>query len=275
LAAQGSAAPSAFSAFSFGQSRYETGSHVNVNSFSLLIGAAYGFDTGAADVTIGAFFEYGNGGYDSHNSFATGNVDGDGDVDYVGGGLLARVDFAKSDAGSTYVDLSGHFGSSTNEYSTSNFSVGIPVVKFDYSSNYFGLNIGVGHVFNINDTTSLDLYAKYLWTHQDGHDIDEYQLHFDDVDSQRIRAGVRVAIQANEWVKPYFGAAFEQEFDGEAKATVNGYATDVPELKGSTGIGEIGLSVFTGTPANLDFGVQGYIGQRKGVSGHVMLNFKF
>jgi hypothetical protein len=275
LAAQNVAGPAVFSAFSFGSSRYETGSHVDVDSFSLMVGASYGFVTSAVDITLGAFFEYGNGSYDSYNSFPTYDVNGDGDVDYAGGGILSRFEFAKSESGSTYADLAVRFGRSSNEFTSPDLPNN---GRYDFDANYFGLNVGFGHIFNITESVSLDLYAKYLWTHQDSEDIklvSQQDLRFDDVDSQRVRAGLRLSFQPNEFVRPYFGVAYEYEADGKASATIAGVPIDVPELKGSTGIGEIGISVYTGTLVNLDFGVQGYVGQRKGVSGTVALNFQF
>jgi hypothetical protein len=76
-------------------------------------------------------------------------------------------------------------------------------------------------------------------------------------------------------VNPYFGAAYEYEADGKAHATIYGTQLDAPELKGSTGIGEIGISLNAGTNFNLDFGVQGFVGKRKGLAGNVVLSFNF
>jgi hypothetical protein len=273
LAAQGAPGPAAFSAFSYGHSRYETGSHVDVDSFNLLLGVSYRFESSSADITLGAFFEYGNGNYDTYNSFPDRDYRGDGDVGYAGGGVLTRIEFAKSDAGSTYADLSVRFGRSANDFTLENNGP-----KYDFDSNYFGLNVGLGHVFNITATTSLDIYAKYLWTHQKGKDVrinTGTVIRFDDVNSHRIRAGLRVAFQATDFIKPYIGAAYEYEADGRAHAMIGNAIIQSPELKGSTGIGELGLSVNIGSAVNLDFGVQGYVGKRKGVTGTVVLNLEF
>jgi outer membrane autotransporter protein len=80
-----------------------------------------------------------------------------------------------------------------------------------------------------------------------------------------------------ENLKPYVGLAFEHEFDGEVKATINGYNIDSPDLKGDTGIVEIGFSVKPSPtkPVFVDFGIQGYAGQREGVSGSLRVEYKF
>jgi hypothetical protein len=49
------------------------------------------------------------------------------------------------------------------------------------------------------------------------------------------------------------------------------------ELSGSTGIGELGLSVrpAAGAPFSLDLGVRGYVGKREGVTGSLQLKYEF
>ncbi|MDR2351592.1 MAG: autotransporter outer membrane beta-barrel domain-containing protein [Deltaproteobacteria bacterium] len=229
-----------------------------------------------ADITLGAFFEYGSGSYDTYNSYANlSDVHADGDVDFVGGGILTRFDFGKSEKGTTYVEAAARFGRSTNEYASNDFTI---PVRFNMRSNYFGVNFGLGHVFNITDTVSMDLYAKYIWTHQSGEEVrvtDNELVRFEDVDSHRIRAGLKVSIKASDYISPYFGAAYEYEADARAHATLYVTPLNVPGLKGSTGIAEAGITVSTGTAANIDIGVQGHVGKRKGVSGNVNLKFEF
>jgi outer membrane autotransporter protein len=81
----------------------------------------------------------------------------------------------------------------------------------------------------------------------------------------------------NETVKPYLGAAWEHEFDGKAKASTYGYAIDAPDITGDTGIVEVGLTVkpVAGKPFSLDFGLQGYLGKREGVTGSLQLRYAF
>ena len=60
-----------------------------------------------------------------------------------------------------------------------------------------------------------------------------------------------------------------------AKATTYGYGIDAPSLRGSTGVGELGVSVKVqrALPLALDFGVQGYVGKREGVAGSVQVRW--
>jgi outer membrane autotransporter protein len=154
--------------------------------------------------------------------------------------------------------------------------------KADYDSEslYYGLHFGAGYVWNITDAASLDLYGKYFWTRQEGDSVKlstGEPVHFDAVDSHRIRAGGRFAYAVNEYFSPYVGAAYEHEFDGKARATTDSFRIDAPTLEGSTGIGEFGLSFrpTASIPLSIDLGVQGYTGQREGVTGSLHLKLEF
>jgi hypothetical protein len=266
---------SIFSSFSYGSSRYETGSHIEVSGLSLLIGGAYGIDASVGRFTIGAFFEYGNGSYDTYNDF-TGfaSVHGSGDTSYAGGGLLARLDFAQSDSGYTYTELSARAGRVSVVFRSDDLP---GTHRYDLDSTYYGLHVGFGHVFNFTESTSFDLYGKWIFTHQGGNDVTiaGREVRFDDVNSHRLRAGFRVTTEINEWVKPFFGAAYDHELDGKAKATVGGRPIDVPELKGGTGSGELGLSITAAERATFDLGLQGYVGVRRGISGSLSFTYNF
>jgi hypothetical protein len=270
------AGPSVFSGVSYGHSRYETGSHVDVDGFSLLIGAAFGTDVSIGRFTVGAFFEYGNGSYDSYNDFATYSVDGSGDTDYVGGGLLARLEFAKSDNGTTYAEVTGRAGRISSDFASDNIWADRHVT-YDVSSTYWGVHLGLGRIFNITDTTSLDLYGKWLYTHQGGDSavIEGDQFTFDAITSSRLRAGIRITTSITDVVRPYFGVAYEHETDGKANASALGLRLDTPSLGGGTGIGELGLSVLSQDRFHFDIGIQGFVGQRQGVAGNIRFTYNF
>jgi outer membrane autotransporter protein len=279
LATQNAADPGikAFGAFGGGKLRYNTGSHVDVNGFSLVTGASYGTDISLGRMTFGGFFEYGNGDYDSYNSFANGTVHGSGDTNYVGGGLLSRLDFSNG----FYAEVSGRIGSMESDFSSDDIrDFSGTRASYETSSSYYGFHLGTGYLWNITDNTELDLYAKYAWTRQEG---DKVKLStgdivtFDDVDSNRARLGARFSYAATEKLSPYIGAAWEHEFNGKASATAYGLKLDAPSTKGSTGVGEIGLSIKPSStlPLSVELGVQGYVGKREGITGSLQLKFEF
>ncbi|MDR1039236.1 MAG: autotransporter domain-containing protein, partial [Deltaproteobacteria bacterium] len=146
------------------------------------------------------------------------------------------------------------------------------------SSSYYGFHAGIGRVFNLTDSTSLDLFGKWLYTRQGAKSLtiqDTHPLKFDAISSSRLRVGFRVSTQVSGYIRPYVGLAYERELDGKAKATVNGIAIGVPELKGGTGIGEAGLTISAAEHLTLDLGVRGYAGQRQGVTGFLNLTVNF
>jgi outer membrane autotransporter protein len=271
----------AFGSFAGGRSRYDTGSHVDVEGFSLLAGLAWGHDFSPGRLTLGAFFEYGNGDYDTHNSFSNAaSVRGDGETDYAGGGILGRFDFAPADSGNFYAEASGRAGKVDNEYDSSDLRAGGRKAEYDTSSAYYGFHAGAGYVWRISEAASLDLYGKYFWTRQEGDSLrlsTGDPVKFEDADSSRLRGGARLAYAVTEHVRPYIGAAYEHEFDGKARASTHGYSIKAPELEGGTGIGELGLTLTPSAslPLSFDLGAQGYTGTREGVSGSLQLRFEF
>ncbi|MDR2861054.1 MAG: hypothetical protein LBV07_00675, partial [Syntrophobacterales bacterium] len=60
-------------------------------------------------------------------------------------------------------------------------------------------------------------------------------------------------------------------------AKTYGFAIDEPELSGGTGIGELGLSLTLSKIIGLsiDLGVQGYMGEREGVTGALRMKYEF
>jgi autotransporter-associated beta strand protein len=271
-----------FGALSGASLRYNTGSHVDMNSLSLLAGLAWGTDLAPGRLTLGAFFEYGNGSYDTHNSFSNAaSVDGDGDTYYAGGGILGRMDFINTGPGHFYAEASFRAGGVHNEYDSSDLrDASGRRAEYDSSSAYYGFHLGGGYIWNITEAASLDLYGKYFWTRQEGDSVTLStgdRVRFKDADSSRLRVGGRFAYTVNEYFSPYVGAAWEHEFDGRARATTNGFSIDAPSLRGDTGIGELGLTLTPSAtlPLSFDLGVQGYTGKREGVTGSLRIRLEF
>jgi outer membrane autotransporter protein len=253
-----------------------------MSSVSLIAGLAWGKDLSPGHLTLGAFFEHGNGSYDTYNSFSNAaSVHGNGDLYHIGGGLLGRMDFAPTGAGHFYAEASGRAGDAHNEYSGDLRDGTGARGAYGSSAAYYGLHLGTGYLWNINDEASFDLYGKYFWTRQDGDSLTLSTgdpIKFNAADSHRLRVGGRFAYAVNKYVAPYVGGAYEHEFDGQVKASTYGYSIDAPSLRGDTGIGEIGLTL---TPRgrksalSVDLGVQGYVGKRDGVTGSLQLKLEF
>ncbi|GHU10871.1 hypothetical protein AGMMS50225_15190 [Betaproteobacteria bacterium] len=102
-------------------------------------------------------------------------------------------------------------------------------------------------------------------------------VNFKDATSRRLRLGAKWNLALEQNTSLYIGAAWEHEYDGKANASIYGYALDTPELKGNTASLAFGFALTpTATrPVSLDFGIQGYSGQREGVTGSVRAGYRF
>ena len=274
--------------------RYKTGSHADVDGFNMAVGLATGFELADKHpVTLGAFFEYGRGTYDTSNSFANyASVHGDGDTHYTGGGVLGRIDFAgtglgwvnKLEAGQAdglYAEASFRAGHIDTDFDTDDilgeFGEGS---DYDSGADYYGLHGGVGYVMNFDERNSLDVYGRYFWTKIDSETVDvgRDRLHFDEADSSRLRIGTRYTMIYNQQLKPYVGIAYDHEFDGEVAARAYGLKLDKPSLEGDTGIVEAGISmkpVSTIDALSVDVSGQGFIGRREGGGGGLKIKYQF
>jgi hypothetical protein len=267
---------SAFASAEGGYSTYTTGSHVDVRGVALITGIAWKPELPYGKVLLAPFFEAGWGGYDSYNTFSGADVGGKGNISYYGGGLLLRYDFPFG----LYVEASGRAGGVRTDYSSSDLrDMDNRKASYDIHTAYYGAHAGLGYIWNFTEKASLDLYAKYLWSHQEGKSVSVCgdKIDFKAMDSHRLRGGARFSYAINEYITPYIGAAYEQEFDGRARASVYGHRISTPDLIGGTGMGELGLTLKPSKdlPLSFDLGVQGYVGKREGVTGSMPIQYEF
>lgn len=271
-----------FGAILGGTSRYDTGSHIDLDSVVLTAGAVVGNELEVGRLSLGAFLEYGNGFYDTHNSFSgMSSVDGDGDAWYVGVGVLGRMDFNGSDKAHFYTEGSARIGRLHNDFDSADLrDISGVIAQYDDSVTYYGMHIGFGYELKVTDRVDADFYGKYFWTHQQSADTGlstGEDLHFDSIDSSRVRLGAEVKQAVSEHVLWRAGLAYEYEFDGKAGAKTNGLRISDPSLEGSSGIAQLQVQVkpSTSQPLEINLGVQGYVGQREGISGAASMVYRF
>ena len=265
-----------FGAISGGDTRYKSGSHVDVKGVSLVAGLSKGMRNADGTLMLGGFFEAGSGNYDSYNSFAdAGNVHAKGDNRYYGLGALARQDFASG----VYVEGSARFGKLKNDYRSTDLvdALGNPT-SYNQRKTYYGLHAGLGYVLPLA-SGEIDLYGRYLLTHQQSssHVIAGDLYHFDGMDSHRTRLGVVYHHRLSEQASFKIGTAWEYEFDGKVKGSVHGKGITAPDIKGCTGILDVGfkLQPSQNKAMSVDVGLQGYVGKREGLTGNVVLKYAF
>ena len=259
-----------FAALYGNASEYATGSHVKVNGFSGFVGVG---KTNANGLTVGAFFENGEGNYRTYNTLDGEFMRGDGEANYNGGGFLVR----KDNANGVYTEASLRAGNLQNELRNAvKGSEGL--AGYDIDTFYYGAHVGIGKVIpRGNDGDSIDVYGKFIYTHHDSENfkIDGDEFHFDSVDSERLRLGFRINEVQNNKLNMYYGAAWEYEFGGDADNTVIDYDLATPTLGGSTVIGEIGAHYKASDKWSIDLNGRAYVGQREGFSGSVQANYAF
>jgi hypothetical protein len=279
-----------FTSLTAGRMSYKTDSVADMDSLSLLSGLAWGTDVTPGRLTLGAFLEYGVGTYttdstypDVRNGYRPLDIKGDGRAWHLGGGILGRLNFTGSGkrGSHAYVEGSLRAGQVNNSYGHPLEVSGRPVwVEFDTSAPYYGAHFGLGYLWNLSDTTSLDVYGKYLWVREEGDSVTLPMgdpIEFEAADSQRLQGGFRLTQAVNDKALPYIGAAYDYEFDSKARATTHGLPIDEHSISGGTWMGELGVKFKPNAalPVVLDLGLQGYTGIREGITGSLQLRVEF
>ncbi|PPB74624.1 autotransporter outer membrane beta-barrel domain-containing protein [Campylobacter hyointestinalis] len=253
--------------------RLNSGSHVDVKGLSFIAGVS----KQANDAFMyGAFVEAGFGNYDSYNDFgAVGSAHGWGDNKYYGGGFLGKFDMIKN----YYLEASVRAGRVYSDYKSSDINPS-QNAEFESSRIYWGGHIGFGKIFELNSVSNLDIYTKFFVTRLGSDEIEVIgeKIKYHNSNSIRARLGSRYSYYLDDNFEIYGGAAFEREFNSDAKATNLTQNQDLvsPTLKGNTAIGEFGFKFKTPfKPLTLDLNLQGLTGKREGVTGGINAEFKF
>lgn len=268
-----------FAAVYGGASRYHTGSRADAEGFSGMTGLTGSFAGAGGRTVLGGFFEFGRAHLDTFNGFVSGDVNGRGDSQYMGAGVLARYDVTTGPLSGLYAEGAGRVGSIDTKWHSDDLrdNMGRPA-DYDLSNPYYGGHAGIGYVLGLGESLDMDVYGKFFWTHQDGDgaDMNGDAVHFNSVDSRRLRLGTRFDWQIWEGVTPYAGAAWEHEYSGTAHAVANDFSIPDASLKGDSAVFELGLSVEPGAgPLTLDAAFTGSTGERDSLGGHLSLLYRF
>lgn len=255
-------------------SKYKTGSYIDINGWNNLIGIANTKEIGNDKLNYSAFFENGSGNYNTFNDFDGNALRGDGNVVYNGGGMAVRFDKENG----FYTEAAVRAGSVKNEVSNA-LSNGSSTYGYETDNTYYGGHIGIGKTFKLENGKAWDIYGKYFYMHYEDDSImiagDRFD--FDSVDSNKLRIGARFSEQQGEKLTSYYGLAWDYEFSGDVSGIAAGYDMHSPSLEGSTVIGEIGFRYTPGkeSPWSFDAKLRGYVGQQEGISGNVQAVYSF
>lgn len=254
---------------------------VDVDGTNMLAGLAWRSTTGAGSMTYGVFAEHGDGSYDTYANINGTSLHGEGDTDYTGGGILARIDFNGSENGHGYLEASGRIGNADTDYTNSGLRDAYGrAASYSTDGTYYGAHIGAGYVQKLDEKNSIDWYCKLLWARLEGCSADlstGEHLTFDDADSLRLRIGGRWSYAASDFVSYYAGLGYEYEFDGEASGFTNGLALGDEDLTGGSGVAELGISFkpSKNSPFSLELNLAGFTGEREGFRGGVEAVYTF
>ena len=249
--------------------RIHSGSYVDAKGWNLNVGFARTNEAKGAKLTYGPFVEYGRGTYDSYLDDGT---HGDGSMHYIGAGVMAKL----TQESGTYVEGSLRAGRISRDYAGSGDAAEL---SYDDASTYFAGHIGVGQEWQLTGGDKIEGYAKYFYSHQAGDTVklrSGADLEFGAVASHRLRVGARYTHAAGSGSEVFAGLGYEYEFDGDATAMYQGYATPSPSLHGGTALLELGYR-FAPKDGRVSYGVNlmGTKGKRDGIAGGVQVNWAF
>lgn len=258
----------AFGVMQGGSTHYNTGSYVDVDGVTFMAGAGLRVNP---NWTMAGFVETGWANSASHVE----GTRGDGDHEYFGVGFATRY---QTD-GVLYVDGSLRAGRATTEFAG---RYGQDSASYDAKSLYMSAHVGLGALWDLNESLKLDTYARYMVTYLDDDDVslnNRYndKLELDSTVTHAVRAGARLLGDFNDYASWKVGAAYEHVFDGDAESAVNSFSLDVPSLEGDTGVFELGMRICPSLESNwaVDLGAKGYVGDREGVTGNMTVRYSF
>lgn len=258
----------AFGVMQGGSTHYNTGSYVDVDGVTFMAGAGLRVNP---NWTMAGFVEAGWANSASHVE----GTRGDGDHEYFGVGFATRY---QTD-GVLYADGSLRAGRATTEFAG---RYGQDSASYDAKSLYMSAHVGLGALWDLNESLKLDTYARYMVTYLDDDDVslnNRYndKLELDSTVTHAVRAGARLLGDFNDYASWKVGAAYEHVFDGDAESAVNSFSLDVPSLGGDTGVFELGLRIRPSLESNwaVDLGAKGYVGDREGVTGNMTVRYSF
>lgn len=151
---------------------------------------------------------------------------------------------------------------------------------------YWGAHLGTYYDLQMADVRTR-AFVSYFFDARDKEDYEQAQgtasahrFDYDGINGHRIQIGGFAEYALSDAFRPYVGCTFEQILSAEAKGT----ATDAQgslalrgsDMEGSTGIVSLGRT--TGNAADgssFEAGLNGYFGERRGVTGQVQANWRF
>lgn len=223
--------------------------------------------------TWSLFYENGTGRYDTLGQYQDSFFSGSGRLHYQGGGAAVRHDLTES----TYIEAGVAAGTLKNDV-TNGLRDRDRFYDYQTDSSYWRAFAGMGKTYYRDDGIAVGLYGKFIHTSLGGDQFtaagDTFRL--DDLDSNRLKAGVRVTMPKQEAWTAYWGLAYEYEFSGDANGRAGNYDLRTTSLQGGSVLAELGLSyAVSDSPWRADLGLAASAGTEKGWSGRLNITYGF
>ncbi len=247
-----------FTSFEYGQNRYDTGSHFDMQYVNLQAGKWWKTEENA----FGVLAQYGRGHYSASPVRATGNIDSFG----LGGFGL----FSYSPSGYLQAMLRG--GYQENSFDSSALDSRLKMEGF-----YTGASVGVWQGLDW-----LSMYGGMEWTLLFAdHRKDNLGQRVRFNANQSLRTKIAVKADLGSWgkgVKTYAELSGNYEFLAEGNVHIDGHKLSNTNLKGLTAKGGMGVryeNANTLLPLKGKISVFGLLGQVQGFGGEIQLMFRF
>ncbi|MDR3154582.1 MAG: autotransporter outer membrane beta-barrel domain-containing protein, partial [Deltaproteobacteria bacterium] len=256
------------------------GAETDVKGGQAILGVSRKAQLETGDFLFGGFVEAGAFEYSVATRAAPGHYSagGRGRTRSLGFGLFARRDW---DMGFR-IEASARAGRLVNEFTFTDYPVPLGYRgSYTVNTSYVGAHLGLGYKAQVTRSSSLDLTVRGYWTRIQGQSVlvgQDHTLDFGTADSFHVRAGARYSFEAGPWATVYLGGYCDREFNRGNSGSYRGGELGQPVRNGTTGIFELGAVTrpSRNSPGiSLSFGVQGYVGKLRGVSGGVRLGYDF
>ena len=246
-----------------------SGSYVDSKGGGIDLGFARALtDSRGGSFIFAPIFDYGKTRFDGYLADGT---HGSGHSRYFAGGVIGR----KTWRNGVYLEGSFRGGSSKTDFASDYLAA-----SYSKSTPVFAGHIRAGRLLRINKNNLLHYYGLYSHNHVNSFGAtlstgEHYD--FDSVDSGKFKIGYRLTTRVSNLSKLYTGLAYQYEFNGSASANYKGYKTVEAEVKGSSGMLELGWQLHANKESAwlVDFNVTGWIGVQKGVTASAQVKKSF
>jgi hypothetical protein len=252
-----------FGAVEADRSKYKNVTDVKIEAMKAAGGIAKSYKEG--EVVAGLYVEHGKGDYKIEE------VESEGDVRYTGVGGLVRKWIGEK----RYIEGSVNVGGYGIEYKNEIRGKEEEDLGYDYKGMYEGVHIGCGYEIEASRGIEIGITGKMLVTRQEGKQIklnNGEPIEIEGVTVGKVGGGLKMKSKCSEKILPYVGIGYEYGIFGEGKGKVEGISLKEIDLKGGTGIGEIGIESRIGE-LRIELRGRGNIGKREAIEGLLKVGY--